>query len=327
MANSAELNDWTLANARWLQLEVIRRTWPEEWLPGWHDYQVTISVQDKKHTGRGLATSEEMAFAKASAEAFERASLSGYEVPWATAAYPEYSGAAKRAYWELLGIDRVICHHLCRKRFWNVSLEILADNLPLSQLQAMLSKNKLVLYLYELRPAKDAKTCAAFIWSGDKNHDTKGFVTGFGTSESLEVAANHATIECLRTAIAVFLGKTKPAVTLEQLRQARCPSWHLWMAQSQKAMDYLKQHLIPEGNPLEGKNTEDICEGMVVITRIEQLQALFPGIPLAVVQAKSDKLIKPQFGEPTLDNATTLRLKAFDCKPLSIDLSVPHFYG
>jgi len=107
MANSTQLTDWVIANAKRLELAVTRVGWVEKWLPGYHDYQVKISLRKNIYAGRGIDRQEQIAFEKSVSEALERAATRGLEYPWTTAAYENYDGAKLRAYQELLGMDRV----------------------------------------------------------------------------------------------------------------------------------------------------------------------------------------------------------------------------
>lgn len=184
-----------LNNSAKLHLRADKYTWVDEWMPGYFDYGVIIRVAGKEYSGRGIDANEKLAFKKASAEAIERAalSLSGLSMPWATAAYPTFEGACARAYYELLGIDRVFCHHFCRKKIKPVPFQDAPGFLPGEILNKVFMRNKIQFRLYELRPSLDASVVCA-IANGTGPVKFEGFIAGFGVDKSPGVAKLHAVV-------------------------------------------------------------------------------------------------------------------------------------
>lgn len=327
MADIQKVVDWTLANASKLRLKITKVTWIDEWLPGYSDYQVKISIKNNNYIGRGIDKDEPIAFVKAIAESFDRAAVADLEIPWACASHTNIKSASENAYHELLSIDRAICHHCCKKRFYPLPVEILKNQLPLKMLQEMLYKHNLELKIYELKPTKDVQVVQAIVWNNNPNCKIPGFVNGFGAGFPIESAAKHAVLECLRTAVAVFLGDFKLKESLQSLMHQKSPRWHFWMAQTEKALQYLQKHLVPLDGEEVHLDPENISINDVQFTRINKLQDIFPDIPLVFVQAHSDKLIRPQFGEFVADEQTIKRLETFNGSTVVLDASVPHFYG
>ena len=174
-------------------------------------------MQGKDFAGRGIDSDEKTAFDKACAEAIERAICWTLKAPAAMAAFPDEEGARSRAYYELVGIDRAICHHFCRQRLHPCSFGTLGKSIPAANIQKMAAANRLEINLFELRPVADARVISAIAWSKDPRHPVKGFVAGFGTGPSQENAALSAVLECLRTAAAVFIGGAGPEEPLNSL--------------------------------------------------------------------------------------------------------------
>lgn len=327
MANTSRLIDWALSNSSRISLKVTKLGWISDWLPGHFDYQIAITCKTEVYRGRGIDTEEPVAFAKAIAEAFERFAMTGFENPWATAAYPDYAGAAARAYYELVGIDRALCHHFCKERFSPLDMAVLPEQFDLNQVKRTLAKNNLEIQLFELRPVMDAKICTMMAWHKDPRHKVKGFVNGYGCAQTMEKAAASAAYECLRTAAAVYPGGAKPDLPLEELKQPGSAWYHFWANQTKECRDYFADYLVPEKNSVSLLAPEELSRKDVIIEEISTLRHDFPDIPLVIAQAKSDRFMKPQFGASRLDAAAIKRLTEFCGHPVESVVTVPHFYG
>lgn len=331
MADIPELTDWVLPKISKLNIAVSRVCWVDKWLPGYYDYRVKMPFNGEVCVGRGIASLEKMAFEKAITEVFERASVKYKEFsecPWGTAGFPDRTGAQKRAYLELLGIDRALCHHFCGKRFADLSLSVIDKKLNRCILDRNLKENNLELRLYEMRAAEDARVVVALASGKSAPCPASGFVAGFGSSNDISDAALQAVLECLRTAVAVFVGGERPVVSLESLRKARSPWWHIWMLQTEKSEDYVKERLLPKSGAAEEEALiERISIADAQFYEITTLKEQFPDIPLVFMQAKSNRLLRPQFGDYVGDPETVARLGCFSGKFNANEKSVPHFYG
>ncbi|HAH31987.1 MAG TPA: hypothetical protein DCL44_06710 [Elusimicrobia bacterium] len=325
MADFSRITDWAVKNAAALNISVTKQSWINEWLPGLFDYRVKLKIGKTIHIGRGIDAQENTACDKAVAEALERAAASNLSYPWATAAYPDYAGAAERAYRELVCIDRVLCHHFCRVKFSVINIETLDWNISIARLKKVLRKHELHLELCELRPVLDASVSAAFIWSA-KEHRVKGIASGFGCEKRLKDAAVQAIIECLRTAIPVFFGDITPE-PWEIIRTPGNPRWHFWQAQKQGARNFLVSNLLPGNNENGGlQNLENISMNDAVISEIDSLKPAIPDLPVRIAQASSPKLLRPQFGEILMDEPALRRLEIFAGASMTPEMVVPHFY-
>jgi len=328
MANSSRLIDWILKYSDLLQFKVIQLKWISDWMPGYFDYKVSIFARGKTHNGRGIDKNEAIAFSKASAEALERCATNGLDSPWNTSAYIDYVGARQRAYHELVGIDRTLCHHFCKKPFKQIDLKVLEYHFNLRVLKKMLDKNDLEIGLYELCPVSDAKICTMMAWHKNPNYKIRGFVNGFGCGADIKSAVVNATFECLRTMTAVFLGHAHSNIPLEKLEYPGSSSWHFWLTHnSLEAMNYFKRYLKPQKNLAVDFLPENLSIQDATFQRITTLDRIFPDLPLSIVQARSDKFIHPQFGPTVLDAHTLKRLEQFNNAPVEVDHNIPHFYG
>jgi hypothetical protein len=180
--------------------------------------------------------------------------------------------------------------------------------------------------LYELRAAMDAKSVCA-IATGGTSSRIGGFVAGFGTDKTIKLAVRHALIECLRTAVVCLFTDHKPTEPLEVLKRKGEPRWHFWQAQTAESLRYLRENLLPEPGKPEIMGPENISISDVSFNRIISLNSTFPNIPLVFTQARSSKLITPQFGDLAFTPAVMERLRTFNGGPVSIDHAIPHFYG
>jgi len=328
MENSSLIVDWVLQNSRGLGLTVQKVTWIDEWLPGYFDYHVEVSVGGHIHKGRGTDSSEQLAFVKAAAEALERAACYSLDNPWGTAAHSDPKEAERRAYAELLGMDRALCHHYCKTKGAPVALEELKSVLPVNTLVKQLARHGLTMSLCELRPAKDARVFSAYGWALKEFPGFPGVISGFGTSDIWQDAARQAVLECLRKFLALFIGGVAKPAPLEVLKQQKSPWWHIWtMAESAASKSYLLKNLLADSGIHEAQRPEDISIDCASFSRIDSLDKVLPGLPLLFMQARSPRLLHPQFGETIIDPETKKRLIAFNAGLINVDLSVPHFYG
>ena len=325
MADFSKVTAWALKNTAGFDISITKLSWINEWLPGFFDYRAKLKIGNDVYTGRGIDAKEDIACDKALAEALERAAVANVLAPWATAAYPDYPGASERAYRELVCIDRVLCHHFCKKRFKLVDIKILNGGVSPTSLKSVLSKHGLHLELCELQPVLDASVVAAFIWS-ERSHRVKGIVSGFGCEKKLADAAEHALIECLRTAVAVFCGNLVP-----EPWELRCvpgnPRWHFWMAQKEEAKDFLINSLLPAcANQDILWNTEKISFKDVSLSEVSSLASLIPDLPVRIVQASSAIMLKPQFGVISMDEQFLQRLERSAASRITPETRIPHFY-
>lgn len=324
MADFSSITDWAVKNSARYGIALTKLAWVDEWLPGFFDYRVKLRVGTEVYAGRGIDSDENTACDKALAEALERAAVADLPSPWAAAAYPGFEGAAERAYRELVGIDRVLCHHYCKMPFRPLDIDSLKKPISPENVTRALARHGLHLELCELRPVEDAAVAAAFVWS-ERAHRVKGIVCGYGCEKELSDAAGHALIECLRTAAAVFGGDLVP-----EPWETRCvpgnPRWHFWMAQKEEAKDFLIKHLLPSrGRPLTWQ-PERISRNDADVKEIPGLANQIPDLPVRIVQAASERLLRPQFGSIVMDKPFLARLESFSGARVTPDAVVPHFY-
>lgn len=322
-----ELTRWALGNAEKLSVHAEKYSWIGDWLPGFFDYGVIVTFVGRQFSGRGIDKTEETAFEKAVAEALERAAVAAAlpGVYCGTAAYPDKPGAKLRAYRELLGIDRVFCHHYTGAKMRRMAWSESAGYFPDGALLRKIGQTGMEFSLYELRPALDARVVCAIAYGGQLKFG--GFLSGFGVDADLSSAAAHAVIECLRTVAACLLTDYSPAESLEALKRKGEPRWHFWMAQRPESLDDLRGRLLPATGEDIRLEPEEISAGDITFSMVESLRPDYPDIPLEIACASSDKLIKPQFGDIVASPALIKRLESFAGKSVEINGIAQHFYG
>lgn len=329
MENNQELIDWALANAGKLFLKVTRLTGINEWLPGHFDYHVSMSVARAEVFGRGTDTEEPRAFLKAVAEAVERAACQGLTYPWATATHTDRQQASLRAYRELLGMDRALCHHFTGSKVRILSLAILNDSVLADFLDGACKKHGVKICLCEMRPSADSCVAVAYAWMPGPGNPP-GLLSGYGCAATLPEAGRQAIVECVRKIGPIFIERNKPKEEMAELEILRSPWWHVWkMSQERAGLDYLKNTLIPAAGESVLLAREELSLKDVGLREISGFKNLFPDVPCVVMQAYSDKLILPQFGKAVIDDKTLTRLKAFcgNSGSWKTETAIPHLYG
>lgn len=329
MENNPELIDWALANAKKLFLKVTRLTGINKWLPGHFDYHVSMSVAGAEVFGRGTDTEEPRAFLKAVAEAVERAACQGLEYPWATSTHTDKQQASLRAYRELLGMDRALCHHFTGTKVRPLGLAVFNDKVLANFLDGACKKHGVTICLCEMRPSADSYVAVAYSWLSGSNNPP-GVLSGYGCAETLPEAGRQAIVECVRKVGPIFIERSKPKEEMVELEKLRSPWWHVWkMSQEPAGLDYLKNVLIPAAGENVVLTREELSMKDVSFREIYGFKNLFPGVPCVVMQAYSDKLILPQFGKTVINDNTLTRLRLFcgksSCRYPETD--IPHLYG
>ncbi len=328
MENHAELIDWALRNSDKLHLKVTRLTGISEWLPNDFDYHVAITVAGTSVSGRGTDPDEPRAFLKAVAEAIERYACQGLEYPWATSTHGDRQQASLRAYRELLGMDRAMCHHFTGTKARSLDITALNCKGLADSLNKTCQKYGIILRLCELRPATDTRIVAAYAWQSGPE-PPPGVLSGYGCADFVPEACRQAIIECVRKIGPIFIEREKPQEEMSELEAVRSPWWHIWkMSQETAGLDYLKDAILPAVGEAVSVTAEALSVKDVNFREIVGFKKHFPDVPCVVMQAYSDKLLVPQFGRATLNPGTIGRLKIFSGGTCAkIQTEVPHLYG
>lgn len=148
----------------------------------------------------------------------------------------------------------------------------------------------------------------------------------FGCESKLKDAALHAVIECLRTAVPVFYGNITPEEWEIKPIKGN-PRWHFWMAQKTEAKDFLIKNLLNYDKTADKTwKVEKISIDNAKFREVATLASTVPNLPLKVVQAYSEVMLEPQFGEVVADRRLMRRLEIFAGGHVVPEIKVPHFY-
>ncbi len=332
MASTTLLVDWAIANAELLDLRVTRLTWVDKWLPGIWDFFVEITLNGKILNGRGLAETEEEAFAKAVAETLERSVIPVGENSSGFAAHLTPELAKSAAVRELIERDAFFCHWLTQTPFLSQrKLTELSINIGLTTTQDI-AKNAqnlgidLVLATMHSSPPFQSVVCCAF---GSNANKPFGVTLGLGCDLDFNIAVKQATLEALRTAIAWITGQYSggPPLSLNEFKslESITPLDHERLGLSLDLEDRIRK-LLSEKNslpaPLPKSNSQ-----------IDTLQySLAPPIadaPVVIAKADSKSLQKAFFGLTTPNKINLARLAGFKGKSLTIEniCIEPHPFG
>lgn len=242
MENKKKLSRWLLDNHKALKLRATQFKWVEEWLPHFHDFEVSIVVDGRTVKGRGIDQNSDLAFTKAGAEAIERAICIGKGLSsCGVAVHTENKLAKINARNELIERDRFFCHYLTKTAFQKKAPELkktpelpneLSGNLTgegtgglageltsrltnepasglaeidFAHLQEKLNTHAVEIQIFEMSPLNSIRSMIC-IAQGEKT----GLVLGLGASENSEVATQKALIECLMNVVAALYGKVFP---------------------------------------------------------------------------------------------------------------------
>ncbi len=208
MAHTSRLTSWLLANAERLKLSAHRYTWPDEWLPGYYDFHVSIEVGGKQFAGSGLSLSEDEAFLKAGAEALERCihASTGRANTNGLAVHELPAAAQKNALEELIERDAFFCHFLTKIPFAAVSNEALQTiTFDLGKLSKRLETFGVELHLGRMTAPEGLVGIVCSIDGAHARHPF-GIRIGLGCKEQAGGSIEHAVLEAMKRSVRVIEG-------------------------------------------------------------------------------------------------------------------------
>lgn len=202
MATEIELIGWALKNAAPLDLKIEHTTWISEFFPDLTDVAVHIHISDHKWDGWGWGRSEEIALAKAIAEAMERSVLQQYVFPTSNglAAHLTPEKAANAARSELIERDLFLSHFLTKTPLQSFKNE--SDLGSVSKFRNWLSERGADLKFYNL---SDLGTLCLI----DGRRAGFGFSIGIAIKGSLSESVIASTIEAGRRVHRILTGRDK----------------------------------------------------------------------------------------------------------------------
>ena len=228
MALSAPISSWLLANAERLDLRATQLSWVDDWVPDIFDFAVEITVDGVVYEGRGTADSEDLAFAKAGAEALERAVVATTNAKSSNgfAVHPDIKQASRLATQELLERDAYFCHWLTKMPFIALSdsswgkLQI--GRSSIASIAARLQGMGIEL-THALMKTVGGSLAVVCVTRGARSQRPFGVIHGLGLGQ-LDEALCKAILECLRTTVAWGSGNYRGGGPLDRAVFARMPA-------------------------------------------------------------------------------------------------------
>ena len=210
MENKKKLSHWLLNHYQNLDLKLTQFNWVEEWLPGFHDFELSITLGGRVFKGRGVGKNPRLAFTKAGSEALESAICNEYGVSsCGVAVHSNPKLARVKAQNELIERDRFFCHYLTHTPFQEITVDELNSRLKridFESIQRKLKFQSIDIAVFEMAPLNWTRSFIC-ISKGDET----GMILGFGSvSENYSIGIQTAIIECLLKTIAALYNKVFP---------------------------------------------------------------------------------------------------------------------
>ena len=206
MEDKKKLSRWLLDNYKALELQVTQLKWVEEWIPGFHDFEVSIVMNGQVFKGRGIDRSSDLAFTKAGAEAIERAICEENGISsCGVAVHVDYNLAKVSARNELVERDRFFCHYLTKTAFGKTTPEWSSDwgGIGFLEIQEKLRGHSIAIQVFEMNPLNSIRSMIC-ITQGER----MGSTLGMGASENSVISTRKAITECLMNTIATLHEKS-----------------------------------------------------------------------------------------------------------------------
>lgn len=225
MAHHERINNWFLDHIENLHLEACTLKWVDNWLPGYTDFQVTISINDQPYVGRGTDHDEDLAFTKAAVEALERAACKTIEFrEGGFAGHRNEQLAEESAKLELIERDAFLCHYLTMTPFIPVlNRKIKLPYINFQDIITKLSKDNIKISLFSMNSIND--TNAYLCIADGVNFATPfGIIIGLGCAMEKKIAMEVAIIECLSNTVCCLDNKFAHPLSLKEFNSTPNPS-------------------------------------------------------------------------------------------------------
>lgn len=325
MAIQTQITDWIAASANNLDLRIIELGWPDTWAPGFTAVAATIQVGDSKFSGQGTDLEPDLAVVKAVVEAIERALKDHAALPNTSglAGHVDADQAARNALCELIERDAFFCHYLTGTPFCSLGdiQQLSAAALNWRHLLSVAKPMGVELNFASMTVPTGFHgiVCMAF---GAGATRPFGVILGLGCSESIEVAAQKAALECIGNVAAQLDGKLGSPLSAQDFAGLPKP-WvfeHLHLGLADSSASVIRRLLGSAsflGTPLP--------LGELSITAMP-LPSVLQTAPLHFVQAMSPQAQNAFFGHLSPEALNIRRLEAFANRALGLsDIeSYPH---
>ncbi len=329
MADSQKLITWLLNHSDELKLRVTELTWVRDWkLAGVFDFQVSITLHGRTFSGRGTATSEELAFVKAGAEAIERAFCGGLGISsLGVAVHTNAALARQNATQELFERDAFFCHYYSKIPFLDLESDRVRDfEQKWPAVFQQLRSRKVDCRFF--KAGSNIDPVIVCIFSGLDAARKFGGCIGLG-SHSLEIEAmQSAFFEGLRNAAVSFLVEDLNSISESDFLKIEKPS-SFDRQRLAKNIEYWTsfEHLF-DGPKLPVRQSK-ISTAQLSTERLMSPYQEIEDAPVFVCRATFEQscgeLLRPQDKSPT----TMMRLQEFVGQNLTdVELETrPHFLG
>ena len=281
-----KLNAWLLRNYRKLALKATQVHWTRDWMPGCFDLQVSIVLDGREHIGRGVDKDSDSAFAKAGAEALERAFCFEHNISTCgVAVHTNERLAEKNARNELVERDRFFCHYFTQTPFEEI------DSDDYHHIREKLGKRDIVMKVFEMNPLNRTVSHAC-ISKGERT----GLVVGLGASREKSISMGKAVVECMINTLAALHEQVSPLNFGEFGALSVCrPEDHRRLYLGEKTL-IEKNGWIWEGRGFRSI-PEWLDEGSFRYSRLDGRHELLGESPVVAVKCENDFLQKSFYGE------------------------------
>ncbi|MBT4762891.1 MAG: hypothetical protein HOO06_14450 [Bdellovibrionaceae bacterium] len=327
MENQKKLNRWLLDHHKELGLKATQVTWVKEWLPGFYDFQVSLSINNKTHIGRGLAENMDLAFTKAGAEAIERAICVENSIGSCGVAVHTYLEKAQlNAKNELIERDRFFCHYLTKTPFQKINIELAKINLE--YILAKLNSYGVDLQFFKMTSLNKTKSVVCI-----SKGISSGLVLGLGASENIDIAAKKAFTECLTNTVAAINQLIEP-LSLDDFysKQIVEPDDHRRLYSSTSKLIEQNSWIYKDKNNrdnIKKQNPEFAEESSFKYEILNSNHKILKNSPLTAIRCKNPHFQKSFYGEFDKKYINLNRLQVFSNNPIELnDLNLlPHPLG
>ncbi|MEZ4742896.1 MAG: YcaO-like family protein [Bdellovibrionota bacterium] len=310
MASDKKLGRWLYNNREALNLQVLQGRWVDEWLPGYQDLRVEITLDHKIYNGRGVDRDTDMALIKAGAEAIERFACDKYGIHSSgVASHITERQAKENARLELLERDGFLCHFYTKTPFEEVPDDV-KEALNFDFIQNRLCGLGVEIVLKKVNQTSPLiAVCLARRKGSTSNFQA---IVGLGANKEILIACEKALIECLSNVVWRLEQNDFPSIGIEDFQaiENHGPKDHQKLYMSEEFKGDLqwafqkKMEAQDNSKSFEENNPFDYRE-------LNLDHELVREAPLWIYQCLSSKVQNLNYGPPKKEHINWNRLREF----------------